>query len=213
MTKSLSNEELQKLALELRNTFDFDDLKWKSKFGLLVETIRPKLANHIRKFIRNEDDAADVLGNVIEKIVNKFYSYDVKYAFSTWTFTIAQNEARHFCNVDKSKFKLAFDSVHSQISEMVSDNSQAIADAEIDMDEILKVMDGVIYSNFEMTDIDLFLDKEFNGRLGSEMSNENDIKANTIKTKMRAIRMKLFDKMKEESPDIHERYLQAAKMI
>lgn len=57
------------------------------------EQYRQALIAHILKFVSVREDAEDICQRTYEKAFLSIEKYDPKYAFSTWLFNIAKNEA------------------------------------------------------------------------------------------------------------------------
>ena len=81
---SMSDAELIHLAL----------LKDERAFSALHSKYGNALRIHICKFIQNEDDVQDICQRSFEKAFLHIDKYNPQYAFPTWLFSIAQNEAK-----------------------------------------------------------------------------------------------------------------------
>jgi len=79
----LSDKQLIELALN-------DD---QGAFSMLLNRYKKSLTAHIMNYVKVEADADDVCQRSFEKAFREIGSYNPSYAFSTWLFTIAQNEA------------------------------------------------------------------------------------------------------------------------
>lgn len=62
-------------------------------FSLLLEKYRGALMTHILKFVSVTEDAEDICQRSFEKAFMNIDRYNAQYAFSTWLYNIAQNEA------------------------------------------------------------------------------------------------------------------------
>ena len=69
-------------------------------FALLVDRYRDKLARYGRKFLRDEDEAEDVVQEVLIKAYENIRSFDPTRRFSPWIYRIAHNE---FVNAIKKR--------------------------------------------------------------------------------------------------------------
>ncbi|HBZ25891.1 MAG TPA: RNA polymerase subunit sigma-24 [Rikenellaceae bacterium] len=65
-------------------------------FTSLVSSYRSAVLIYISTIIPNNEDAEDVCQECFQKCFRYLPSYDVRYAFSTWLYTIAQNTAFDF---------------------------------------------------------------------------------------------------------------------
>ena len=62
-------------------------------FALLLEKYRGSLMSHILKYVSVVEDAEDICQRSFEKAFMNIDRYNAQYAFSTWLYNIAQNEA------------------------------------------------------------------------------------------------------------------------
>ena len=62
-------------------------------FALLLEKYRGSLMAHILKYVSVVEDAEDICQRSFEKAFMNIDRYNSQYAFSTWLYNIAQNEA------------------------------------------------------------------------------------------------------------------------
>lgn len=62
-------------------------------FALLLEKYRGSLMGHILKLVSVREDAEDICQRSFEKAFMNIDRYNAQYAFSTWLYNIAQNEA------------------------------------------------------------------------------------------------------------------------
>ncbi len=69
-------------------------------FGILVERFERKLMRYARKFLRDPDDAKDIVQEVFIKAYENIQSFDAARRFSPWIYRIAHNE---FVNAIKKR--------------------------------------------------------------------------------------------------------------
>ena len=62
-------------------------------FALLLEKYRSSLMAHILKYVSVVEDAEDICQRSFEKAFMNIDRYNAEFAFSTWLYNIAQNEA------------------------------------------------------------------------------------------------------------------------
>lgn len=79
----MTDKELIELALA-------DD---QGAFSMLLSRYGKPLKAHVMNYVKVEADAEDICQRSFEKAFRDIGSYNKKYAFSTWLYTIAQNEA------------------------------------------------------------------------------------------------------------------------
>lgn len=63
-------------------------------FSLLLARYREALIAHILKYVSVPEDAEDICQRSLEKAYVNIGKYDSRYAFSTWLYSIAGNEAK-----------------------------------------------------------------------------------------------------------------------
>lgn len=71
-------------------------------FGELVERYEEKLMRYARKFLRDPDDAKDIVQDIFMKAYENIQSFDATRRFSPWIYRIAHNE---FVNELKKRSK------------------------------------------------------------------------------------------------------------
>lgn len=106
-------------------------------FGELVERYEDKLMRYARKFLRDPDDAKDIVQDVFIKAYENIQSFDAARRFSPWIYRIAHNE---FVNEIKKRskgplFGIDFDLVFPHLTAGETADSAAL---ERDMKEILE---------------------------------------------------------------------------
>ena len=79
----LSDKELIELALE----------QDQGAFSILLSRYKNSLTSHILNYVQVAADAEDICQRSFEKAFRDIGSYNPYYAFSTWLYAIAQNEA------------------------------------------------------------------------------------------------------------------------
>jgi len=106
-------------------------------FGLLVERYENKLMRYARKFLRDPDDAKDIVQEVFIKAYENIQSFDSSRRFSPWIYRIAHNE---FVNAIKKRSRgpvlgLDFDVVFPHLTAGETADDVAL---ERDMRQILE---------------------------------------------------------------------------
>lgn len=71
-------------------------------FAELLSKYRNALLQHTLKYVNVLEDAEDVCQRSFEKAFMNIGKYNSKYAFSTWLYSIAQNEAKDLLRKNKS---------------------------------------------------------------------------------------------------------------
>ena len=106
-------------------------------FAMLVERYEDKLMRYARKFLRDPDDAKDIVQDVFIKSYENIQSFDVTRRFSPWIYRIAHNE---FVNAIKKRARgpvlgIDFDVVFPHLTAVESADDAAL---ERDMKNILE---------------------------------------------------------------------------
>ena len=64
-------------------------------YNTLVDRYKDRLFNMLTRMLSSEDEARDLLQETFLRVWQHKMSYDFRYAFSTWIYTIALNLARN----------------------------------------------------------------------------------------------------------------------
>lgn len=98
MTKKCKNRaDIQKLALSYKKE------RTERNFSALIEALECPLYVFISGYITGYDNIRVVMAQTYENIWNKFDTYDDKYKFITWSFSIARNVALNNKRAEKHK--------------------------------------------------------------------------------------------------------------
>ncbi|MDR3570777.1 MAG: RNA polymerase sigma factor [Candidatus Pacebacteria bacterium] len=89
----MTNETDEMIAARVQN----GDVE---SFSALVERYEDKLTRYARKFLRDPDDAKDIIQEVFIKAFENIQSFDATRRFSPWIYRIAHNE---FVNAIKKR--------------------------------------------------------------------------------------------------------------
>lgn len=98
------------------------------------ERYRTALISYILKFVTVREDAEDICQRTYEKAFVNIGKYDPTYAFSTWLFNIAKNQAidhlrRHRCSI--SAVSISDDKEALSLSEGVTPEEQLIVNQAV----------------------------------------------------------------------------------
>ncbi len=91
----------------------FHDGKREKAFTLLIETYQQKVYWHIRRMVRDHDDANDVMQNTFLKVWNGLENFRADSQLFTWLYRIATNETISFINYRTKKATISFDGSHA----------------------------------------------------------------------------------------------------
>lgn len=134
---------------------EFFDLKTEQSFSEVYKILQPRLKRFVMGYLKSpqfsEDDINDCVSNSLTKVYLNIHQYNSYWNFSTWSYTIAKNEALK--KIAKSK-KLK----ETPISMLSSwgNNDQSRNGGEWDVSKILKeCIDDYIYNpNYDNVDFD-----------------------------------------------------------
>lgn len=168
----------------------------------LVELIYPKLKYFVWTFCRNEDDTVEALQWSLKKIFKNIDKFDFNKAkFTTWIYTITRNETlfylykrnqhptvslEYMSNGGDISIEYDSDGVQSEIDHLYSETVSAINQIE---DSTLR---------------NIAIDKMIKNEKIKEISVKYDINENTVKTKLRKIRIDVRDSVLLKNPEFKE---------
>lgn len=149
----------------------------------LVNKYRESLINYILNIIPNREDAEDICQESFHKCFNNLSKYNHNYAFSTWLYTIAQNNSFDFLRKNRipsattlteselNREKKAFNTALSPEEVMI--NSQAV-------ENILKAIQKMPKIYREIAELRFINDYPL-----EEISKKLGLPLNTVKTRIR----------------------------
>lgn len=100
-TKAVYDYRLVKLAIENSD---------QKAYAELMQRYRESVYYMMMKMCNNKDDAEDLTIEAFGRAFKKLNQYSPEYAFSTWLFKIASNNAIDFIRRKKQKFSFSIDS-------------------------------------------------------------------------------------------------------
>jgi RNA polymerase sigma-70 factor (ECF subfamily) len=194
----IANKRIQEIAIK----FTDDSITEREK-NELAELIYPKLRYHIWKYCKNNIDTDEALQWTLKKIFKNVSKFDFERGrFTTWIYTIARNETLFYLHV-KSKTKcVSIEDSADPISNSpetddfsnVEDDFQSLYD--ITVSEINGIPDTLLKN--------IAIDKMLKKDKVKSIATRYDINENTVKTKLRKIRLDLKSKILEEHPNFKE---------
>jgi RNA polymerase sigma-70 factor, ECF subfamily len=82
-------------------------------FDCIIERYEQRLFVYVMGFIRNHDEARDLVQNVFVKALNHIESFDTEKKFSSWIYRIAHNEAMNWFSKHKQRRTVSIDELSS----------------------------------------------------------------------------------------------------
>lgn len=152
--------------------------------NLLYAKFAPTLFGVCRRYIKEPNDAEDVLINSFTKIFTKLQQYDSKGSFEGWMKKIAVNEALMFLRKKKIQFS-------GELNENISESFQNI-DALIMEDHLLNMLNRLPAGY--RTVFNLFA---IEGYKHDEIAKKLNISINTSKSQLLKARKKLKEYLTE----------------
>ncbi len=153
-----------------------------SACNTIVNKYRDPVLNFLNGIIPNKHDAEDICQETFQKCFRYLHSYNQKYAFSTWLFTIAQNTALDFLR----KNRIPLETVHSEgqksSSERVSSSVPSPEENMIDsqaIENLIKAIQNLPPIYRKVSELRFIHDYPI-----EEISKELKIPVNTVKTRI-----------------------------
>jgi RNA polymerase sigma factor (sigma-70 family) len=118
-------------------------------FTLLVETYQQKVYWHIRRMVRDHEDANDVMQNTFIKVWNGLENFRADSQLFTWLYRIATNETITFINSKNKKTTISFEGGDNSDDENVYSPSNYIkgeshqVDGDAIQARLQKAIDGL----------------------------------------------------------------------
>jgi len=192
------NDEMQQLAeaiIEKRFT--------ERDRNRLVRIMEPKLKYFIWKFFNDKDETEEVLHNTFFKIFKSVDSYNQKYRFTTWIYTIARNESLLHLHKLKQQMTTDIDKIGNSL--FLVDDSRDNYEKETSLETLYTATILAIEEMPESLEKSILIDKELNKMKGADIADKYDMNLNTVKTKIRKARKILKDSVLESNPELVEK--------
>jgi len=206
MTKNNEARPIQAIAI------DFINNKSEIYFKELMDRLKPGLTLFIKKFVGNDKDLCnEILSQTFINIWEKIDQYDSKYNFSTWTYTIAKNEALGQLRTNKKTVS------HEQLTESQSKTLRLYSDVfYMDIECIAPSGEELTYHLYELTlkEINLLsepyktvmYEREINKKQLEDIAEDLNWNLNTVKTRLRRARQEVAKKLIKKYPELIEAY-------
>jgi RNA polymerase sigma factor (sigma-70 family) len=195
-TKAVYDYRLVKLAVEQGD---------QKAYAELLQRYRESVFFMMMKMCNNKDDAEDLTIEAFGRAFKKLDQYSPDYAFSTWLFKIASNNAIDFIRRKKQKFSVSIDNKTDNSDSM--EHSSNIKASEPDPEEnfirkqkvesIRSLVDNLKPKYKEM--IELFYFQELSHE---EISKKLDLPIGTIKAQLFRARDLLYTALKGKKEKI-----------
>jgi len=208
MKQKKSNLNIQDLAIKVANKKNQLHRNDKDLIELFNQ-IYPKLYYFINKYNSQQNNIEDILHEAIYKIYKNIHNYDPNYRFTTWAYNITKNVSMHYNNRVKLNYLDIDDSsVSSNISNekiQIGNEFEELMQKEKELKDLSSIITNEIFCIEECSEKSAFIDSFINNKTNKMIAYENDIKINTVKTRIRRAKKIIKQRINKKYPDITER--------
>lgn len=148
----------------------------------LVNKYRDALIAYISNIVPNHEDAEDICQESFQKCFNNLSSYNHKYAFSTWLYTIAQNTSFDFLRKNRIPSAATLSEAEVNAQKKTSNTALSPEDVMINnqaIENVLKAIQKMPPIYRRVSELRFIQDYPL-----EEISKELNLPLNTVKTRV-----------------------------
>ena len=165
-------------------------------FALLLEKYRSALMSHVLKYVSVVEDAEDICQRSFEKAFMNIERYNPQYAFSTWLYNIAQNEAIDHLRRSRAAINSVPISLEREALDVLSGSTpeeEFIIDQAVS--ELIRGIQSLPESYRQVAELRFIKDYAY-----EDIARELELPLGTVKTRISRSR-KLLEKIVENPSD------------
>ena len=196
-----------------------DDYNMKStEFNTLVSLVLPNIKGYIQSISNNYDIVDDLTSETVEAMCKYIKSYKNDHKFITWSYGIARNKLRNHIKIEKKSTFIPIDNMLFDVDDNNDSEKTKIDESlfytnnkiyldkyvhdDYKSDDVKSKLIGNLYSTLmnieESDDKDIFIHKEINNILVTDIAEFYNISPNTVKTKLYNFKGKLKKILKSD---------------
>jgi RNA polymerase sigma-70 factor (ECF subfamily) len=202
-----SQKSLQELGLAFYNE------RTDVSFTQVFHRMKPGLNKYLYELVQDHSTREVVIMNTFKNVWEKIHQYDPYYAFSTWVYRIAKNEALLSKRWSKRNYSLdAMTEMGINVTGKYESATSTNPDyeffeptAEEEMERLYKMVLNEI-DNLPEVYKTVMIERELKKKDYAKIAKELDWPINTVRTRIRKGRQIIYDSINKKEPKLVEKY-------